>query len=272
MQKNLKLAASLKQKKYRDRENLFVAEGVRSVETALSANAPICFAVFAAENKENELSAAKERKQNLITALAAKKIPLYETSPADFAKIASAKTPAGILAVIERQKHSLDEFNNAQFLLVLDEVRDAGNAGTIIRTADAFAADGVILLDNSVDLWNDKTVRSTMGSIFHLPIAANVAAADFLRFAVVQNMTVALSLPDKTAKPIMDFSFAAPTALVLGSEAFGVSKNFLAQATGKKHLNMAKLYVPMPGRAESLNVAVAAAVMMYERTRNRTNF
>ncbi len=272
MQKDLKLAAALKLKKYRDRENLFLAEGVRTVETALLAGAPIKFAIFSADDNDaaaTEQSPAKARKRDLIAALAAKNIPLHEVTPTVFAKISATKTPAGILAVVAKEPCPLAELGTAKFLLVMDEVRDSGNAGAIIRAADAFAADGVVLLKNSVDPWGDKTVRAAMGSLFHVPIAANVSHADFLAFAAEHGFTLAVSLLDKSASAVFDFAFDEPCALVVGGEAFGVSADLMALMANRTDLKRESIFVPMPGSAESLNVANAAAVMLYERMRQK---
>ena len=256
MKKILKTAASLKIKKYRDREKIFAAEGVRLVETALAANAPIRFAVNAADNEN-------ERRQNLVAALQRKNIPVYDVTAEEFAKISATKTPQGIMAVIETKSSDLTEFADAKLLVVLDEVRDPGNLGAIIRSADAFAADGVIALKNSVDVFADKTVRSTMGSIFHVPIAVNVSRDEFLSFAAANGFTAFLSLPDKNAKPVFAADMRGKCALVMGSEAFGVTKELAAEMPARG-VPYEKIYIPMQGRAESLNVASAAAILLYE--------
>ena len=245
-------------KKFRDKEKLLVAEGVRLVEEAVAA-APVRFALVAEKS-------GGERLQNLLNDLQEKQIPVYEIAPGAFAKLSATKSPQGILAVVEQMPVALTHFAAAKFLVVLDNVRDPGNAGAIIRTADAFAADGVVFLKNSVDVWSDKTVRSTMGSIFHVPVAVNVAAEDFAIFAAAQNLKIILPLLDATAKPCHAANMTEPLAVVLGNEANGATEEF-RQAIASTAAKSETVYIPMPGRAESLNVANAAAVLLYERLR-----
>ena len=140
-------------------------------------------------------------------------------------------------------------------------MQDPGNAGTIIRTADAVGADGVILLKGSVDVFGDKTVRSTMGSLFHLPVCTEVTAAELQEFLTGQKVTLYATALDASAKPHFTQDFRQGCAVVFGNEGNGVSAELLQQAV--------KTYIPMYGEAESLNMGGSAAVVLYEAVRQR---
>ena len=262
-QKILKLAASLRLKKYRDRENLFVAEGVRSVETAVYAAAAIKFCVVAYGGDDRP---AQQRKERAATAIAAKNIPVYEVSAETFAKISATKTPQGIMAAVEKKVAPPGAFADAKLLAVTDNVRDPGNLGAILRSADAFAADGAVTLKNSADVFADKTVRASMGAIFHVPVAVDVSPSAFAKFAVAHNFRVFVPLLDKQAKKCFAADLTRKAAFVFGNEAFGATRELL-DALREEGADCEKIYIPMPGSAESLNVANAAAVLLYERQR-----
>ncbi len=145
--------------------------------------------------------------------------------------------------------------------VVLDGVQDPGNAGTIIRTADAVGATAVILTKGSVDVFGDKVVRATMGSLFHLPIVADVSAAEVAAFAEAADCQLLATALDALAKPHFAVDFRRGSLIAFGNEGNGVSEALLRAA--------AKVYIPMYGRAESLNVGVSSAVVLYEAVRQR---
>jgi TrmH family RNA methyltransferase len=151
----------------------------------------------------------------------------------------------------------------APLLVVLDRVSDPGNAGTIIRTADALGADAVVLTEGSVDPHNGKCVRSTAGSIFHVPISADVPAVDVPR--LLANAGMSLVAADVHADASLDDAadlLRGPIAWVFGSEAHGVDPAWLESTA-------ATLRIPMSGGAESLNLAASAAICLYATSRAR---
>ncbi len=173
--------------------------------------------------------------------------------------MADTVTPQGIVAVCRQFPTSVKEIFGEQtrLVVILEEVRDPGNAGTIIRAADAAGADAVILSGRSVDLYNPKVVRSTTGSLFHLPVAVGVELPAVLdRARAVGMQVIAADIKGDDLLAARD-SLAAPTAWLFGNEARGLSDELLALADRA-------IAVPIYGRAESMNLATAASVCLYE--------
>ena len=260
--KKIKLMESLRLRKHRAKEGLFRIEGVRLSEMAAASGWAIRFGLYTAELVE------KERGRALVEVLQAK-CPLYEISAALAKKVAATDTPQGIFLVAEQQKKSLPQMAEhlqqaaarKPLLVVLDGVQDPGNAGTIIRTADAVGADGVILTKGSVDVFSDKTVRATMGSLFHLPVVTDVRAEEVAAFAQATGCQLLATALDEQAKPHFAVDFGKGSLIAFGNEGGGVSEELLAAAE--------KVYIPMYGEAESLNVGVSSAVVLYEAVRQR---
>lgn len=254
--KKVKLAASLHQRKNRDKEGLFLAEGVRLCEMVADSGWPIRFALVTQRLLDTERGAA------LCESLKGK-TQLCLVSEQIFAKAAATEMPQGILLIVEQKKCSLQELQAAEnpLYVVLDGVQDPGNVGTIIRTADAAGADGVLLTKGSADVFSDKVVRSTMGSLFHLPIISGLQSEDVVNFASERGCQLLVTALDETAKPLYERNLAQPVMLVFGNEGKGVSSELLSAGE--------KTYIPMAGGAESLNVGVSAAVALFEALRQR---
>ena len=244
----LKLVNKLKLKKYRDELKLFVAEGLRLCEMA--ADSEIEFGFYTPEFLEDK------RAKNLVRKISA---PLYEIPVATFEKISDTKTPQGILLVVRQKIFSLQEILSQKLIIVLDAVHDAGNLGTILRTAEAFSC-GVIILEDSADVFNPKVVRSSMGAIFFLP-TMKMTRQEFLASMKNFDVEILAAALDSTAEIYYQHGFTKKSAIVFGSEAAGVSNEILNAAK--------KIYIPMTGRAESLNVATAAAVIISEVCKNK---
>jgi TrmH family RNA methyltransferase len=172
--------------------------------------------------------------------------------------MSDALVPQGLLAVCRpidvRLDAVLDE--HPRFLVLLANVRDPGNAGTVIRGADAAGADAVLLSDSSVDIYNPKVVRSTVGSLFHLPIVAGVPIAVLLDR--VRAAGLALLAADGSGDTLLgDIDLARPHAWVMGNEAWGLEPDVTAACD-------AVVRVPIYGKAESLNLAMAATLCLYQ--------
>lgn len=254
--KKIKLAASLAQRKRRQKEGKFVAEGVRLVEMAAASDWTIDFALFTSELEQDERGA------KLLTSLEAK-CPVCEVSAPLFKKASGTETPQGILAVVRMNHAELDTFAESDnpFYVILDGVQDPGNAGTIIRTADAAGADGIIFLTGCVDVFDAKTVRAAMGSLFHIAVVTNVNRAELLDFTTKKGLKLYATALDDTAKTIYETDLTGDTAVVFGNEGNGVSEELL-------HASQS-VYIPMYGGAESLNVNASAAIVLYEAVRQR---
>ena len=254
----IKWTARLRQRKYREKENCFIVEGTRLAEMAAASDWPLILALV------TKAAAQKPRVECILTQLAGHGCPIYEVSEAVMAKAAATVTPQGLLIVMKRRLTTLEELPKMRepaLWAVLDGVQDPGNAGTILRTADAVGATAIITLTETVDVFSDKAVRATMGSLFYRPSVAGVTAAEFIRFSQAQEVQLFAAVLDKTAKPYFMADYRLPTAVVFGGEGGGVSPEILATAQ--------RIYIPMAGAAESVNVGVAAAVILYESLRQR---
>ena len=169
-------------------------------------------------------------------------------------KISDTKTPQGIMLIVRQKKFSIEEVLSQKLIVALDAIHDAGNLGTILRTAEAFGC-GVIILEDSADVFNSKVVRSSMGAIFFLP-TVKMTRAEFLSAMKNFDVKILAAALDSTAEIYYKHDFTKKSAVVFGSEAAGVSQEILDAAK--------KIYIPMTGRAESLNVATAAAIIISE--------
>lgn len=256
-------ARRLARRSARSRERLFLAEGPQAVREAVAHRggadgAPTVVELFAtpeAAERHGDLLAAA-RAAGARTAVAAEEV---------VAQISQTVTPQGLVAVCRFLDRPFEEILAARPRLValLAHVRDPGNAGTVLRCADAAGADAVVLTDASVDIYNPKAVRASVGSLFHLPVAVGVPvalAAERLAAAGVR-VVAADGAGDRDLDTELDAgSMGGPTAWMFGNEAWGLPEETRALAD-------AVVRVPIHGRAESLNLATAAAVCLYASAR-----
>ncbi len=243
---------ALKEKKYRDETELFISEGLRFVNE-IPKDYKIEYYVFS-ESFCKENSTDKYEK----TALS------YVFSDKTFKDFSDTNSPQGIIAVCRKKNFDIKELLKSSkngLFVIAEELNDPGNLGTIIRTADACGADGVFLSKGSVDLYNSKVLRSTMGSVFHVPVITDIDIDECINL-FKQNSITLYAAHLKGEKTPYEFNLNLPTAFVIGNEARGLSEK-----TAEKCDILIK--IPMPGRAESLNASVAAAVLMYEVVRQR---
>ena len=249
----VKAAADLKQKKYRLERQLFLAEGLRTVEEAIGSESVEQIFYTAIED---------ERTRRVLETAAEKGVALYCVSESVMKKISDTDSPQGIVAVCKMQSVKLESlFATGNMLLVLDRVADPGNVGTMLRTADAAGIGGIVLLKGCVDIYAPKTVRSTMGSLFHVPVFAGADEAQFVKAAKragYELLVTSLEGADNLYKA----DLRGRLAFVMGNEANGVTETLLAEADKR-------VYIPMAGRAESLNVAMAAGIVMFEALRRK---
>lgn len=266
----VRTARSLAKRALRERSRLFLAEGPQAVREALGRDGPRSGGPAGTERASliTELfvtGPARSRHGDLVAAVARTGVPVHEVSGEVMAELAQTVTPQGLLAVCPFIDVPLTELISAspRLVVVLANVRDPGNAGTVLRTADAAGAQGVIFADASVDPYNSKCVRSSAGSLFHLPLVLGVSvrqAATALRGA-----GLAVLAADGSAKSGLDDLDRAgrlelPTAWLFGNEAWGLPADLVALADEA-------VAVPIYGRAESLNLAAAAAVCLYASAR-----
>jgi len=235
----------------------FVIEGVRQAREALDAELGIHRAVLSPRLE------AVEGGSEVARRLKERGVPWAEVSDRELSGLSDTEAPQGVLLVAQEPWRDLPGLNPARRLLVLDGVQDPGNVGTLIRSAHAFALDGVIALTGTADPWGAKAVRASAGSVFATPVVRAVVAEFAAWLAAREWPRDGLWLADAggEAHPAP----LEPWALVVGNEGAGVSAD-LAQVLPQAR----RAAVVMPGRAESLNAGVAGSILMYSFTSGRT--
>jgi TrmH family RNA methyltransferase len=246
----LTLARDLRRRRARERQQLFVAEGIRTVEELLDANLAVHGVLASPELARSSRGAA------LIAATHARGIPYLEVSEAEFTSATDTETPQGVLAVAPVPDRSLEQLTIGATprVLVLDAVQDPGNVGTMLRTAAALGAAGTVALPGTVDLWNAKVVRSAMGSLFrHHALACPTEAL----VAWLAARDIPLWGADMHGDPVSAGVAPGQLALAVGNEGGGLTPPVRAAA--------ARLVsIPIASTVESLNVAVATGILLYE--------
>ena len=242
----VKEARKLSRRSVRTERRLFLADGPKAVEGALAV--PGCVVeVFATP------SAARQYDALLGAA------PLTLVDDRAMSGLSDSVTPAGLVAVCRLL--DLPQPSAPRLLTICADVRDPGNAGTVIRTTDAAGGDAVVLAGDAVDPYNPKTVRATVGSLFHLPVSVERDAAAAVRAAQAAGLTVlAADGAGEVDLFAADDLLARPTAWLFGNEAWGLPDELAALADHR-------VRIPILGSAESLNLATAAAVCLYASAR-----
>lgn len=255
----VRAVTKLHKREARSETGLFLLEGPQAVSEALTYRAELIVELYATPT-------ALERYTDIAVAAVAAGVDVEFVTEQVLEAMADTVTPQGIVAVCHQFPTSVkdifrvdDDGRGPRLVAILEEVRDPGNAGTIIRAADAAGADAVILCGRSVDLYNPKVVRSSTGSIFHIPIAVGVELDIVLERARGAGLqVVAADIKGDDLLPARrDGTLAKPTAWLFGNEARGLSEENLARADRA-------IRVPIYGKAESMNLATAASVLLYE--------
>jgi TrmH family RNA methyltransferase len=253
----VKAARQLAKRAFRQRAREFLAEGPQAVSEALAAGGVVTQLFVTA--------AAQARYASLIGLAAGQGADVHAVSGEVMTELAQTITPQGVLAVCEFIDVDLDQLTAGQprLAVILANVRDPGNAGTVLRTADAAGAGGVIFAGSSVDPYNSKCVRASAGSLFHLPVVTGPPVADAVRALRERGLRV-LAADGGAGTTLDDLQSAGllsqPTAWLFGNEAWGLPSDVLDLADDA-------VAVPIYGRAESLNLAAAAAVCLYASAR-----
>ncbi|MBK5242192.1 RNA methyltransferase [Clostridium sp.] len=249
----IKEIKKLKEKKYRKDNNLFLVEGFRFTEEALDSDFEVAQIFISASGEfKYENSSVKKKIQ--------KNTKVYSTSDSLFKSICDTEHPQGIIAIV-RNKLVEVRYEDG-FYVLADKIQDPGNMGTIIRTAHAAGALGVIITKGTVDIYNEKTLRATMGSIFKMPIIydSDLLTVKKLRDDGFKLVTSSLECD----KNFYEIDLKGKVIISVGNEGNGISEDVYA-------LSDLKIKIPMPGGAESLNAAVAASIMIYEVVRQKNN-
>ncbi|WP_315066913.1 RNA methyltransferase [uncultured Clostridium sp.] len=243
----------LKERKNRNKSSKYIIEGFRLVQEAFKAKVNVDYLIVAEDADEK----IEQYLMNYIT----EDMKVYKISNNLFKELISTENPQGILAVINMNIVELK--SEGDFYLLCDKLQDPGNLGTIIRTAHAAGVNGIILTKGTVDIYNEKTIRSTMGSIFYIPIQYDDADFSLVKELKSKGFNLVATSLD-TDKNFFDVDLKGKVLLTVGNEGNGVSEEVLSMAD-------TKVKIPMPGNAESLNVAIAASVIMYEKVRQESN-
>ncbi len=248
----IKYFQKLKKRRFREQEKKFLVEGFRFVEEAVKAGSILESIIYSPEFLNSG------RGKQVIFAVDEQAVKKIFVAKNIIDSLASTDSPQGVLAVCRMKEWNIDKLflNKNSFIVLVDGVTDPGNLGTIIRSADAFGADGAILMSGTVDIYNDKALRATMGSIFHLPVFQNISLEDLPKQLHSGEIELLVGDP-REGRPLDSIEVKRPVMLVVGSEATGPSEGILS-------LPHKKVTIPMPGKAESLNAAVAASIMLYQ--------
>ena len=246
----IKLVRTLSHRKHRDKQGLFVVEGLRHVGEALEAGVRIEFVITAPDILHGEYA------EKLIEILSKNNIPQFDTEKDVFQYIASKDNPQGILAVVRQKLGLLEQFNpdNFPWGVAVVAAQDPGNVGTLMRTIDAVGASGLILLDGGVDPFHPTAVRASMGALFSMPIICT----SFEVFKLwVKSAGYALYGSSAHAGTRYDqVEYRRPAILLLGGEREGLDEMQLAACDEVVSL-------PMQGRVTSLNISIAAGIFLY---------
>ncbi|GAA1174333.1 RNA methyltransferase [Streptomyces hebeiensis] len=255
-------ARRLAKRAFRGKERRFIAEGPQAVREAVAhrgeGGEPTLLELFATVE-------AAERYADIVAAARAGGARVHFAADAVIAEVSQTVTPQGLLGVCRFLDSPFEDIlrSRPRLVAVLAHVRDPGNAGTVLRCADAAGADAVVLTDASVDLYNPKSVRASVGSLFHLPVAVGVPveqAVHGLKEAGVRILAADGAGADDLDDELDAGTMGGPTAWIFGNEAWGLPAETRALAD-------AVVRVPIHGKAESLNLATAAAVCLYASAR-----
>jgi TrmH family RNA methyltransferase len=246
----IKYLASLRHKKYRQRYAKFLVEGMRMCEEALQSD--LVEALFFTPKFPDS-----ERGSQLIANAQGRSVDIVKVSSAEFSKLIETVHSQGVFALIRMPSPSplSTDWREQKTVLALDAISDPGNLGTIIRTADWFAVDTLLLGLGCVELYNPKVVRSTMGSMFHLPIHGNVDLSHELPKLKACGFRICAG-DAHTGTPIEDFNWPSKIVLLVGSEPKGIKPELHRLIDDFVH-------IPKLGQAESLNVATATGILLF---------
>ena len=245
-----KLAKSLLNTKYRNKEGKYIAEGLRTIELALDYGANIDYIMVTESFCSDKVNAGFISRLENVT-------KVYEVEEHLFKQVSTTENSQGVLAIISKKTMNSGDFNKGihKKILLIDRVQDPGNLGTIIRTADAAGFDLLICIKGTVDYYNPKVVRSAMGSMFYMDMMtmSNGAALDMIKSNEIKLVSSYLN----TENYYDEVEYPDKVALVLGNEANGISEFWINESDFL-------VKIPMFGKAESLNVAVSSALLMYK--------
>lgn len=250
----IKHIKSLQLKKQRVKHLQFTVEGVRIVEECLKHNGDIEYVVFSEELHQVQGGS------DLLNKVSSKGHTIYQLPSQLFSKLATTESPQGIMAVVNMKNSSLEDIkfedDDNLFFVILDRIQDPGNMGTIIRTAESAKVDAIIITKGSVDPYNSKTLRATMGAIFHLPIVLCDSDEDWIEYLKEKNVKLIAADLD-TDKTYIDIDYRKNIGIIIGNEANGIDSHILSKVDER-------VIIPILGKIESLNASIAAGIVIYK--------
>lgn len=254
----VKQAIALHQKKYRDQTGQFIAEGIRLIEEVIDSGWETECLFLTEKGLKGGRAAA------LVDCLLSRHCRIIKVPDVIFDKIASTENSQGVLAVVKKQIIDFSNVLNSKkdpLIVILDSIQDPGNLGSIIRTVDAADWTVVLLTEGCVDVYSEKVVRASMGSLFHVPVIEKCKRDEIFDILREKGIDV-LATSLEHSQSYLQTDFSKPLAVIFGNEGNGVSQEMIARAD-------ASIHIPLVGKAESLNVAAAAAIILYEAVRQR---
>ena len=248
----IKHIRKLKEKKYRDEYGEYIVEGIKLINEAIEEKQNVKTIIVCDNCNKEALN------QNSMYEVA--KLDWIYVDEKVFNTITEVKNPQGILAVVEKQNKEKQINFNEDIIVVLDDIQDPGNLGTILRTVDSVGLSQIIVSKKSGDVYNSKVVRSTMGAIFRVNVIESENLKDTIKEIKKHKFNV-ISTSLDTDKSLYDINLNK-TVIVIGNEANGVSKEI-------QELSDIKIKIPMFGKTESLNASVATGIVLYEYVRQK---
>ncbi len=253
---HVKRLRALASRKGRRTHRQFLVEGVRALEEAVEGRLRLNTVALCPDLLSGE------RADQLAAELAATGAQVLQIAEEPFRSLSQVQSPEGVAAAVEIPDTSLEDLPaDADLIVAAVDLRDPGNMGSLLRAADAAGAQGMVAAGSCVDLYDPKVVRATAGSIFHLPVVTGVspnAVEEWARRSEIATVAACL----ENAKPHSRIRYPLRTVVMVGNEANGLREDVARKAD-------LRAYIPMPGRAESLNVTVAAGILIWEILRQR---
>lgn len=245
----------LKDRRGRNKSSKYIIEGFRLIQEALKAKINVEY-IFISSDKSSKID-------EYLTKYLDDDIKIYEVDNNLIKELSDTEKPQGIVAVVKMKEYKVND--NGSFYLLCDKVQDPGNLGTIIRTAHAAGVDGIILSKGTVDIYNEKVIRATMGSLFYIPIFMDDESNSIVKNLCDKGFSL-LATSLEGDKDFFSEDLSGKVIVSVGNEGNGVSEEIYS-------LCDKKVKIPMPGGAESLNVAIATSIILYEKVRqNKLNF
>ena len=248
----IKNILALEKARERQRQNLFVIEGTKELALAISAGYKINSVFFCPEIIDAKTLQTIVSNEQLLIAV----------QQNVFSKIAYRESTGGIIALAEQKQHRLEAFalSSNPLVLVLEAVEKPGNLGAVLRTADAAGIDAVVICDPRVDFYNPNVIRSSVGCVFTNQIAS-ASTEQTINWLGVNKMAIFCTYL-KASKPYHEVDYTRSCAIIMGTESSGLSENWIKNSTEN-------IIIPMQGRVDSMNVSTAAAVVIFEASRQR---